>query len=148
MKHFISIILLLIFICKINAQTSKKKILYSGTKVHISHLGKSNMFIEGVKHCDYTITRNLKKNIITVKAGEQKNWYQIKITSTDTLQGDIMSKGYLKNLTQSNHPENDLICETHFHLDKIAIKIEGTRIEEYLLDGATIWAGKKVKNIK
>jgi hypothetical protein len=42
----------------------------------------------------------------------------------------------------------DAICEVKFQMDRIFIKIAESKIEEYLLEGASIWDDQKIAKSK
>ena len=108
------------------------------------------MFSEGVKPLAYTIFWNKKKNTIQVNAGAKDKWYTIELTGTDTIQGNVMLIGRL----EGTEKETDLTkinkarCEIRFMVDKVSIKIGDARLEEFLLDGATVWADQTVTQEK
>ena len=130
----------------LSAQKSKKGFEYSGSKVRFSMLGKSKMFSEGVKPMDYTIFWNKKKNIVSVNAGSKDLWYEIQLSQVDTIHGNVTHLGMLKDLDKaaSLDEREKAKCEVRFLMDKITIKKGPARLEEYLLDGASIWDDNKV----
>jgi hypothetical protein len=132
------------------AQKSKKGFEYSGTKIRNSFIGKSKMFSEGIKPIEYSIFWNKKKNIIQVNAGTEDKWYSITIDKVDTVQGTQVQIGHLSTLpeTAENVKKMDAICEVKFQMDRIFIKIAESKIEEYLLEGASIWDDQKIAKSK
>ena len=139
----LSLILLLIITVSTSAfaQRSKKGFEFTGTKTRVSLIGKSKMFSEGVKPLNYTIYWNKKKNLIQVNAGEKENWYTIALSQVDTIHGNVTHIGYLDGTTKNpdaTSPDKNR-CEVRFLIDKVSIKRGEARIEEYLLDGASIW---------
>lgn len=147
MKKLLALLILLFSILNVNAQKSKKGFEYSGTKTRFSMLGKSKMFSEGIKPVPFTIYWNKKKNAVQVNAGEKDKWYTIELTSADTVDGAITLKGRL----EGTEKETDFSkisksrCEVKFLADKVSIKVGDARLEEYLIDGATVWDDQPVK---
>jgi hypothetical protein len=142
MKHLIIVIaLLLTFSSGAFAQRSKKGFEYTGTKTRVSLIGKSKMFSEGVKPVDYTIYWNKKKNLVVVNAGPKEKWYTIELAQIDTIHGNITHIGFLEGT--SKNPDASVIdknrYEVRFLMDRVSVKIGEARLEEYLLEGATIW---------
>ncbi len=128
------------------AQHSKKGFEYSGTKTRVSMIGKSKMFSEGVKPVNYTIYWNKKKNLIQVNAGEKEKWFTIELAQVDTIHGNVTHIGYIAGTTRntdSTLPDKNR-CEVRFLMDKVSIKIGEARLEEYLIDGATIWDDRPI----
>jgi hypothetical protein len=142
----LSIVLLFIFVLQSKAQNSKKGFEYTGSKTRVSMLGKSRMFSEGVKATDYTIYWNKKKNSITVNSGPKEKWYSISLTQVDTIHGNVTHIGILDSVDKSADEETrkKSMCEVRFLLDRITIKIGEARLEEYLVEGATVWDDSKV----
>jgi accessory colonization factor AcfC len=128
------------------AQNSKKGFEYSGSKVRISMLGKSRMFSEGVKPVDFTIYWNKKKNIVLVNSGPKEKWYSININQVDTIHGNVTHIGMLDSIEKNADDEQrkKATCEVRFLLDKITVKIGDARLEEFLLEGASVWDDNKV----
>jgi hypothetical protein len=130
------------------AQHSKKGFEYSGVKTRVSLIGKSKMFSEGVKPVNFTIYWNKKKNTIQVNAGEKDSWYTINLTKVDTIQGIETHIGYLEGTT----PNTDLTVpdknrfEIRFQMDRISIKKGEARLEDFLIDGATIWNDQEISS--
>ena len=123
------------------AQHSKKGFEYSGVKTRVSLIGKSKMFSEGVKPVNFSIYWNKKKNTIQVNAGEKDTWYTIILTKVDTIQGVETHVGYLEGTTPNTDasiPDKNRY-EIRFQMDRITIKKGEARLEEFLVDGATIW---------
>jgi hypothetical protein len=129
----------------LNAQ-SRKGIEYSGTKARFSMIGKSKMFSEGVKPLTYSVYWNKKKNVISVNAGPKDKWYTIELTGVDTIMGNVTQVGRLEGTEKETDFEKikKSRCEVRFLMDKVSIKIGDSRLEEYLLDGATIWEDKQI----
>lgn len=125
---------------------SKKGVEYSGTKTRFSLLGKSKVFSEGVKTMEFNLLWNKKKNIINVMAGPEDKWYDIAITGTDTVNGSFVYTGIISGVEKETDAEKrkQAQCEIKFLVDKIIIKIGEARLEEYLLDGAKVWANKPI----
>lgn len=125
---------------------SRKGIEYSGTKARYSMLGKSRMFSEGIKPLTYSIFWNKKKSTITVNAGPKDKWYVIELSGVDTIQGNVTYVGLLEGLEKESDEAKKAKgkCEVRFLMDKVSIKIGDARLEEYLLDGATVWEDKPV----
>jgi hypothetical protein len=149
MKNFTFICLLFLFPSHlIIAQHSKKGFEYSGVKTRVSLIGKSKMFSEGVKSLKYTIYLNKKKNTIQVNAGEKETWYTINLSKVDTIQGVETHIGYLEGTS----PNTDIAApdknrfEVKFQMDRISIKKGEARIEEFLVDGATVWNDQKISS--
>lgn len=139
--------LLTLFILSLNSQAqSRKGIEYTGTKARYSMLGKSRMFSEGIKPLNYSVYWNKKKNTIAVNAGAKDKWYTIELNGVDTIQGNVTYIGYLEGLEKEIDSEKKAKgkCEVRFLMDKVSIKIGDARLEEYLLDGATVWDDKPV----
>lgn len=130
------------------AQHSKKGFEYSGVKTRVSLIGKSKMFSEGVKPVNFSIYWNKKKNTIQVNAGEKDTWYTIILTKVDTIQGVETHVGYLEgkspNLDVSIPDKNRY--EIRFQMDRITIKKGEARLEEFLVDGATIWNDQTISS--
>jgi hypothetical protein len=139
-------ILLLIGLCLSGIAQNRKGTEFSGTKARYSMLGKSRMFSEGIKPLTYSIYWNKKKNILTVNAGPKEKWYTIELTGVDTIQGNVTHLGVLEELSKETDAEKRTKgkCEVRFLMDKVSIKIGEARLEEYLLDGATVWEDKPV----
>jgi hypothetical protein len=151
MKRILILISVCLFIANSSeAQKSKKGFEYSGTQSRNSFIGKSKLFSEGVKPIPYSIFWNKKKNSIQVNSGSEDKWYTILIDKLDTLQGSQVQVGHISELPET--PENvkkiNAVCEVKFMIDKISIKIGDAKIEEYLLDGATIWDDQKISKSK
>ena len=151
MKNYLFLILLLFTtLSTATAQKSKKGFEYSGTQIRNSFIGKSKMFSEGIKPVAYTVFWNKKKNTLQVNAGPEDKWYGISIDKVDTIQGMQVQIGRITTLPET--PENvkkaDAVCEIKFQLDRIYIKIGEAKIEEYLLDGATVWDDQKITKSK
>jgi len=130
------------------AQHSKKGFEYSGVKTRVSLIGKSKMFSEGVKAVSFTIFWNKKKNIIQVNAGEKDTWYTILLTKVDTIQGVETHIGYLEGTTpniDASIPDKNRY-EIRFQMDRITIKKGEARLEEFLVDGATIWNDQTISS--
>ena len=147
MKNICLIILLIITVSTgAFAQRSKKGFEYTGSKTRVSLIGKSKMFSEGVKSLNYTIYWNKKKNLIQVNAGEKNNWYTIALSQVDTIHGNVTHIGYLEGTTKNPDPTgvDKNRFEVRFLIDKVSIKRGEARIEEYLLDGATVWDDRSV----
>ena len=127
---------------------SKKGIEYSGTKARYSLLGKSKVFTEGVKNMDFNLLWNKKKNVINVMAGPEDKWYDIALTGTDTVNGAFVYTGIISGVEKETDAEKrkQAQCEIKFLVDKIIIKIGEARLEEYLLDGAKVWANRPIAN--
>ena len=106
------------------------------------------MFSEGVKSLKYTIYLNKKKNTIQVNAGEKETWYTINLSKVDTIQGVETHIGYLEGTS----PNTDIAApdknrfEVKFQMDRISIKKGEARIEEFLVDGATVWNDQKISS--
>jgi hypothetical protein len=130
----------------LEAQNSKKGFEYTGSKVRVSMLGKSRMFSEGVKSVDYTIYWNKKKNSVTVNSGPKEKWYSINISQVDTIHGNVTHIGMLDSIEKNADEEQKkkAACEVRFLLDRITIKIGDARLEEFLLEGASVWDDNKV----
>ena len=130
---------------QLSAQNSRKGFEYSGTKARYSFLGKSKMFSEGVKPMPYTIYWNKKKNTVVVQAGPKDKWYTIQLSSVDTIHGQITQIGMLDGVDANAGPEilAKSRCEVRFLIDKVAVKIGESKLEEYLLDGALVWDDRK-----
>lgn len=145
MKRVLFLLTLLLFSVISQAQ-SRKGIEYSGTKARYSMLGKSRMFSEGIKPLNYSIYWNKKKNTLTVNAGPKDKWYTIELNGVDTIQGNVTYVGLLEGLEKEVDAEKKAKgkCEVRFLMDKVSIKIGDARLEEYLLDGATVWDDKPV----
>jgi len=147
MKNLTLLFFLLLSTSGVYAQQSKKGFEYTGTKARFSMFGKSKMFSEGIKPLPYTIYWNKKKNTIQVNAGAKDKWYTIELTGTDTIQGNITIIGRL----EGTEKETDFTkitkgrYEIRFMVDKVSIKVGDARLEEYLLDGAAVWADQPVK---
>ena len=123
------------------AQHSKKGFEYSGIKNRVTLIGKSKMFSEGVKSVNFTIYWNKKKNTIQVNAGEKDTWYTILLSKVYTIQGVETHIGYLEGttpITDALSPDKNRF-EVKFQMDRISIKKGEALIEEFLVDGATIW---------
>ena len=132
----------------IMAQHSKKGFEYSGVKTRVSLIGKSKMFSEGVKPVNFTIYWNKKKNTIQVNAGEKDTWYTIVISKVDTIQGVETHVGYLEGTTPNTDkaaPDKNRF-EIKFQMDRISIKKGEARIEEFLVDGATVWNDQTISS--
>jgi hypothetical protein len=130
------------------AQHSKKGFEYSGVKTRVSLIGKSKMFSEGVKSVNYTIYWNKKKNSIQVNAGEKDTWYTILLTKVDTIQGTETHIGYLEGtapIKDSAVPDKNRF-EIKFQMDRISIKKGEARLEEFLIDGATVWNDQTISS--
>ncbi len=130
------------------AQHSKKGFEYSGVKTRVSLIGKSKMFSEGVKTVSFTIFWNKKKNTIQVNAGEKDTWYTILLTKVDTIQGVETHVGYLEGTTpniDASIPDKNRF-EIRFQMDRITIKKGEARLEEFLVDGATIWNDQTISS--
>jgi hypothetical protein len=127
---------------------SKKGVEYSGTKARYSLLGKSKVFSEGVKTMEFNLLWNKKKNVINVMAGPKDKWYDIALTGTDTVNGSFVYTGIISSAEKETDAEKrkQAQCEIKFLVDKIIIKIGEARLEEYLLDGAKVWANKPITN--
>jgi len=132
------------------AQKSKKGFEYSGTQIRNSFVGKSKMFSEGIKPVSYSIFWNKKKNTLQVNAGPEDRWYTITVDKIDTVQGLQVHIGHISTMpeTAENVKKADAVCEIKFQIDRIYIKIGEAKIEEYLLDGATIWDDQKIAKSK
>lgn len=140
--------LLLVTTHLIIAQQSKKGFEYSGSKTRVSLIGKSKMFSEGVKTVNYSIYWNKKKNTIQVNAGEKDTWYMILLTKVDTIQGIETHIGYLEGTTPNSDtsiPDKNRF-EIRFQMDRITIKKGDARIEEFLIDGATVWNDQTISS--
>jgi hypothetical protein len=142
--RFILLFLLNTFILlsNTNAQKSKKGYEYSGTKARFSVIGKSTIISEPVKNYPFTIYWNKKKSYIKVEAGDKSKHYQIQLIAQDSLiYGQPTQVGYINGGEKlPDGPEkNKLKCEIRFQLEKISIKIGEAKIEDYLLDGSTVW---------
>ena len=99
------------------------------------------MFSEGVKPVNFTIYWNKKKNTIQVNAGEKDTWYTINLTKVDTIQGVEIHVGYLEGTSpniDASIPDKNRY-EIRFQMDRITIKKGEARLEDFLIDGATIW---------
>lgn len=134
--------LLLILTGFVNAQKSKKGFEYSGTKTRNSVIGKSTIFSESVKNNEFTIYWNKNKSIIKVESGEKSKWYQINLVVQDSIIfGHSTQIGYIGDAEKlADGIEKDKKkCEVRFQLEKISIKIGDSKVEDYLLDGATVW---------
>lgn len=129
----------------LNAQ-SRKGVEYSGTKARFSMIGKSKMFSEGVKPLPYSIYWNKKKNQIAVNGGSKDKWYVIELTGVDTIMGNVTQVGRLEGTEKETDFEKikKSRCEVRFLMDKVSIKIGESRLEEYLLDGASVWEDKQI----
>ncbi len=130
------------------AQHSKKGFEYSGIKTRVSLIGKSKMFSEGVKSVNFTIYWNKKKNTIQVNAGEKDTWYTILLTKVDTIQGVETHIGYLEGTTpnvDTSIPDKNRF-EIRFQMDRISIKKGEARIEDFLIDGATVWNDQTISS--
>ena len=130
------------------AQHSKKGFEYSGVKTRVSLIGKSKMFSEGVKPVNFSIYWNKKKNTIQVNAGEKDSWYTIILTKVDTIQGVETHVGYLEGTTpniDASIPDKNRY-EIRFQMDRITIKKGEARLEEFLVDGATIWNDQTISS--
>ena len=130
------------------AQHSKKGFEYSGAKTRVSLIGKSKMFSEGVKPVNFTIYWNKKKNTIQVNAGEKDSWYTILLTKVDTIQGVETHIGYLDGTspnTDTSIPDKNRF-EIKFQMDHISIKKGEARLEDFLIDGATVWNDQKISS--
>ena len=142
MKNFIIIIAISLFSSHlIIAQHSKKGFEYSGTKMRVSLIGKSKMFSEGVKTINYSLYWNKKKQTLQVNAGEKDSWYTIQLTQMDTIQGNETHIGYLEGTSpnpDATVPDKNR-CEIRFLMDRITVKKGGARLEEFLIDGASVW---------
>ena len=128
------------------AQHSKKGFEYSGVKTRVSLIGKSKMFSEGVKSVNFTIYWNKKKNTIQVNSGEKSTWYTILLTKVDTIQGVETHVGYLEGTspnTDKSIPDKNRF-EIKFQMDRISIKKGEARLEEFLIDGATVWNDQEI----
>lgn len=145
MKQLLTL-LLLIGLCFSGIAQNRKGTEFTGTKARYSMLGKSRMFSEGIKPLPYSIYWNKKKNVLTVNAGPKEKWYTIELTGIDTIQGNATHMGMLEELSKETDPEKRAKgkCEVRFLMDKVSIKIGEARLEEYLLDGATVWEDKPV----
>jgi len=123
------------------AQNSRKGVEYTGSKLRVSLLGKSRMFTEGVKTIPYTIYWNKKKNTVSVESGEKDKWYVIELTGMDTVQGVVSHVGFLEGMSKETdfQKREKAKCEVRFMVDKVSIKIGESKLEEYLVDGATVW---------
>lgn len=146
----ITLLLALFFISThlVIAQHSKKGFEYSGVKTRVSLIGKSKMFSEGVKPVNFSIYWNKKKNTIQVNAGEKDTWYTINLTKVDTIQGVETHVGYLEGTTpniDASIPDKNRY-EIRFQMDRITIKKGEARLEEFLVDGATIWNDQVISN--
>jgi hypothetical protein len=151
MKSFLPVLFLIFLTATpVFAQKSKKGFEYSGTQIRNSFIGKSKMFSEGIKPVNYSIFWNKKKNIIQVNAGPDDKWYTITIEKVDTAQGTQVQIGRITTLpeTAENVKKADAVCEIKFQIDRIYIKIGDAKIEEFLLDGATIWDDQKITKSK
>lgn len=149
MKHLLVLIALLFtFSTGAIAQHSKKGFEYTGTKTRVSLIGKSKMFSEGVKPIAYTIYWNKKKNLVQVNAGPKDKWYTIELAQVDTIHGNITHIGYLEGT--SKNPDASAVdknkCEVRFLMDRVSVKIGESRLEEYLIDGATIWDDRAISS--
>jgi hypothetical protein len=146
MKKILFLFLALLSFSGVYAQKSKKGFEFSGSQARYSMLGKSRMFSEGVKPVTYTIFWNKKKNTIAVQAGPKDSWYEIQINQVDTVHGHVTHIGYLTDLSKSASEEEKekAKCEIRFHFDKVSIKKGPARLEEYLLEGATVWEDRTV----
>jgi hypothetical protein len=130
------------------AQHSKKGFEYSGIKTRVSLIGKSKMFSEGVKSVNFAIYWNKKKNTIQVNAGEKDTWYTILLTKVDTIQGVETHIGYLEGTTPNSDtsiPDKNRF-EIRFQMDRISIKKGEARIEDFLIDGATVWNDQTISS--
>jgi hypothetical protein len=146
---FINLFILFISITSFS-QNSRKGYEYSGTKIRYSMLGKSRMFSEGIKPIKYSLFWNKKKNTFTVNAGPKEKWYVIELTGLDTIQGNLTHIGILEGTEKETDPEKRAksTCEVRILLDKISIKIGESRLEEYLIDGASVWNDQSIGNSK
>lgn len=149
MKFFTFICILFLFPSHlIIAQNSKKGFEYSGVKTRVSLIGKSKMFSEGVKQVSFSIYWNKKKNTIQVNAGEKDTWYTINLTKVDTIQGVETHVGYLEGTSPNidvSIPDKNR-CEIQFQMDRITIKKGEARLEEFLIDGATVWNDQSISS--
>jgi hypothetical protein len=149
MKNFTFICLLFLLPSHlIIAQQSKKGFEYSGSKTRVSLIGKSKMFSEGVKSVNYSIYWNKKKNTIQVNAGEKDTWYMIRLTKVDTIQGVETHIGYLEGTSpnpDASVPDKNRF-EIRFLMDRVTIKKGEARLEEFLVDGATVWNDQVISN--
>ena len=130
------------------AQHSKKGFEYSGVKTRVSLIGKSKMFSEGVKPVNFTIYWNKKKNTIQVNAGEKDSWYTILLSKVDTIQGVETHIGYLEGTspnTDTSIPDKNRF-EIKFQMDRISIKKGEARLEDFLIDGATVWNDQTISS--
>jgi hypothetical protein len=132
------------------SQNSRKGFEYSGTKARYSMLGKSRMFSEGIKPTEFSVFWNKKKNTFTVNAGPKEKWYVIELTGLDTIQGNLTHIGFLEGMEKETDLEKRAKskCEVRILLDKISIKIGESRLEEYLIDGASVWNDQATGNSK
>jgi len=142
----LAIVFLFILVSQSKAQNSKKGFEYTGSKTRVSMLGKSRMFSEGVKAVDYTVYWNKKKNTIAVNAGPKDKWYSINLTQIDTIHGNVTHIGMLDSIDKNADDETrrKALCEVRFLLDRITIKIGEARLEEFLVEGASVWDDNKV----
>lgn len=123
-------------------QKSKKGFEYSGTKTRVSVIGKSTIFSEAIKSNNFTIYWNKKKSYIKVETTDKSKWYQVNLVAQDSIIfGQATQVGYINGGEKlPDGPEKDkLKCEIRFQLEKISIKIGEARIEDFLLDGSTVW---------
>lgn len=148
MKLLISVVLFFSFSLNSFGQKSKKGFEYSGSKARFSMLGKSRMFSEGIKPLDYTIYWNKKKNTIAVQSGAKDNWCEIQLSQVDTIHGHVTHIGILKDFPKKSTTDEreKAEVEVRFLIDKVTIKKGGTKLEEYLLDGAKVWDDNKVSS--
>jgi accessory colonization factor AcfC len=109
-------------------------------------LGKSRMFSEGIKPVPYTIFWNKKKNTVAVQAGPKDTWYEILINQVDTVHGHVTHIGFLADLDKnaSEEEKEKAKCEVRFQFDKVSIKKGPARLEEFLLEGASVWEDRTV----
>jgi hypothetical protein len=138
--------LALISFSGLSAQKSKKGFEFSGSKTRYSMLGKSRMFSEGIKPVPYTIFWNKKKNTVAVQAGPKDTWYEILINQVDTVHGHVTHIGFLADLDKnaSEEEKEKAKCEVRFQFDKVSIKKGPARLEEFLLEGASVWEDRTV----
>lgn len=125
-----------------SAQKSKKGFEYSGTKARFSVIGKSTIISEPIKNYPFSVFWNKKKSYIKVEAGDKSKHYQIQLIAQDSLiYGQPTQVGFINGGEKlPAGPEKDkLKCEIRFQLEKISIKIGEAKIEDYLLDGSTVW---------
>jgi len=141
-KCFLLFSLLLILNGSTYAQKSKKGFEYSGTKTRNSVIGKSTIFSEGTKNNNFSIYWNKKKSYIKVETSDKSKWYQINLVAQDSIIfGQATQVGYINGGEKllDGQEKDKLKCEIRFQLEKISIKIGEARIEDYLLDGSTVW---------